>query len=146
MRAERVNLVPCSGVGKPYGTVSREAAFEVAEKLRPGLASIVPLSLLVLGDEETRAAAAGAPVIAIDGCTLACASKMTEESGAQPARSFRVMEFYREHRDLKPQGIAQLNEAGEELARLLAESIAHEIDRLLSNEEISSPRGEDGDA
>ena len=35
--AERkVVVVPCSGIGKTYGTVSREAAYEVTEDLRPG--------------------------------------------------------------------------------------------------------------
>ncbi len=29
-------VVPCSGIGKTYGTVSREAAYEVTEDLRTG--------------------------------------------------------------------------------------------------------------
>jgi hypothetical protein len=33
---QKVIIVPCSGIGKPYGTVSREAAYEVTEDLRPG--------------------------------------------------------------------------------------------------------------
>ena len=31
----RVVVVPCSGIGKPFGTVSREAAYELCEELRP---------------------------------------------------------------------------------------------------------------
>ena len=31
-----VVVIPCSGIGKPFGTVSREAAYELCENLRPG--------------------------------------------------------------------------------------------------------------
>jgi hypothetical protein len=34
--------------------VSREAAYQVTEDMRPARAQLVALSLLVLGDEETR--------------------------------------------------------------------------------------------
>lgn len=143
MSGSRVVVIPCSGVGKPYGTVSREAAFEVVEELRPESAEIVPLSLLVLGDEAARAGVAEAPVISIDGCSLACASKMVAESGGVVAREFRVMEFYREHRDLKPQGIAELNGAGRELARMLAETIAAEVDLLLPTDTVPAQPGKE---
>ena len=123
-------IVPCSGLGKSYGTVGREAAFEVTERLRPGASALMPLSLLVMGDDDARSLVAESPAIAIDGCKLACASKMVVESGGQVARAFAVMDAHRRHRDLKPQGVAQLNEAGEELARVMAEEIAEEIDRL----------------
>ena len=38
-----VVIVPCSGIGKTYGTVSREAAYEVTEDLRPGSTRLVAL-------------------------------------------------------------------------------------------------------
>ena len=31
----KVVIVPCSGIGKTYGTVSREAAYDLTEDLRP---------------------------------------------------------------------------------------------------------------
>ena len=39
----KVIIVPCSGIGKTYGTVSREAAYEVIEDLRPEQAQLVTL-------------------------------------------------------------------------------------------------------
>ncbi len=47
---QKVLIVPCSGIGKPTGTVSREAAYAVTEDLRPGQSQLIPLALLVLGD------------------------------------------------------------------------------------------------
>ena len=130
----KVVIVPCSGIGKTYGTVSREAAYEVTEDLRPGDTQLVALSLLVLGDEEARAAVAGSPAVTIDGCKLACAAKMVEESGGTVAQDLAVLDAYRRHRQFKPKGIAELNEGGHELARVLAEEIAAVVDSLSRND------------
>jgi uncharacterized metal-binding protein len=126
----KVVIVPCSGIGKTYGTVSREAAYEVTEDMRPADTQLVALSLLVLGDEDTRAAVAGNPAVTIDGCKLACATKMVEESGGTVAQDFAVLDAYRRHRQFKPQGIAELNEGGQKLAHALAEEVAAVVDDL----------------
>jgi uncharacterized metal-binding protein len=130
----KVIIVPCSGIGKTYGTVSREAAYEVIEDLRPEQAKLVALSLLVLGDDDARAAVGQNPAIAIDGCKLACASKMVEESGGHVAQEYAVLDVYRRYRQFKPRGIAELNEGGQELARALAEEVAASVDELLAGE------------
>jgi hypothetical protein len=56
-----------------------------------------------------------------------CAAKMVKQSGGTIARELSVLDAYREHRDLKPEGIAELNEAGLKLARVLAEEIAETV-------------------
>ena len=132
---QKVVIVPCSGIGKSYGTVAREGAYVVTEDLRPDTTQLVPLSLLVLGDEQARANVSGAQAITIDGCKLACATKMVQESGRQPARDFAVLDVYRRYKQFKPQGIAELNEGGLQLARALPQEIANEIDSLNSESE-----------
>jgi uncharacterized metal-binding protein len=129
-----VVVVPCSGIGKSYGTVSREAAYEVTEDLRPESTQLVALSLLVLGDEEARAAVAAHAAVTIDGCKLACAAKMVQESGGQVAQGFAVLDTYRRHREFKPQGIAELNEGGRRLAHALANEITVAVDELIARE------------
>lgn len=133
----KVVIIPCSGIGKTYGTVSREAAYDVTEDIRSAQTRLVPLSLLVLGDEATRAAVAGSPVITIDGCKLACATKMAKESGGMVARDIAVLDVYRRYKQFKPQGIAELNEGGKQLARAMAEEIADLVDDLTTVEEGS---------
>lgn len=131
MTAQRkVMIIPCSGIGKTYGTVSREAAYEVTDEVRPDRTQIIALSLLVLGDEEARVAVAGNPVITIDGCKLACATKMAQESGGTIAKDFAVLDAYRRYKQFKPQGIAELNEGGRQLAHALAGEIAGVVDTL----------------
>jgi len=132
---KRVAIVPCSCIGKTYGTVSREAAYEVTEDMRPAETQLVPLSLLVLGDEAARAAVAETPAVTIDGCKLACATKMVKDSGGTVAQDFAVLDVYRRYKPFKPQGIAELNEGGQKLAHVLAEEIAGVVDTLGASSE-----------
>jgi len=123
-------IVPCSGIGKTYGSVAREGAYMVTEDLRPKSTQLVPLALVVLGDEEVRQTLAGSPAIAIDGCKLACAAKVVAESGGTVAHALQVLDVYRRHRDLKPAGIEELNEAGQELAKALADEVSGLVDEI----------------
>jgi uncharacterized metal-binding protein len=129
---KKIIIVPCSGIGKPYGTVSREAAYEVTEELRPRESQLVPLALLVLGDADSRTVVAESQAITIDGCKLACAAKMVQQSGGTVVNEIAVLDVYRRHKDLKPQGIAELNEGGHKLARVLAEEVTAMVDDLTS--------------
>ena len=102
----------------------------VNEDLRPSDTEIVPLALLVLGDAEARAAIHDAPVITLDGCKLGCARVNVGLAGGRVAREFAVLDFFRQHRELKPAGISQLNQEGLELARRLAAEVAEACDAL----------------
>ena len=127
---ERVVVVPCSGIGKAFGSVSREAAYELCEELRPNDTRIVALSKLVLGDAEARGLVAHSPTVTIDGCQHMCAAKMVRESGGQVAREVAVLDVFRRHKDLKAEGIAELNEAGRTLARVIAGEVAGDLESI----------------
>jgi uncharacterized metal-binding protein len=138
-----VCIVPCSGIGKTYGTITREAAYLVTEELRPDVAKVVPLSLLVLGDEEARVAVQAAPALTLDGCKLACATQLVRESGGIVARDFTVLDTFRRNRGLKQAGIAELNEGGLALARALAEEVATAADAAIAAHCLPSEGGRD---
>jgi uncharacterized metal-binding protein len=138
---KKVIIVPCSGIGKTYGAVSREAAYNVTEDVRPAETQLVALSLLVLGDEAARAAVAQNPAVTIDGCKLACATKMVIESGGSIAQDFAVLDVYRRYKQFRPQGIAELNEGGQQLAQALAQEIATVVDALVSGEREGGANG-----
>lgn len=130
--SRKIVIVPCSGIGKSFGTVSRMAAYQVTEDDRPEQTCLAPLALLVMGDEESRAMLAGCPAITIDGCKLGCATKMVQASGGLVGREFAVLDVFRRYREFKPQGIAELNEGGEKLARALAGEIDLAVDELVA--------------
>jgi uncharacterized metal-binding protein len=123
-------VVPCSGIGKTFGTVAREAAYIVTEDLRPAETSLVALSRLVLGDEAARAEVATCPAITLDGCKLACATKMVKENGGTVAKELDMLDAFRRHREFKPQGIAELNEGGQKLAQAVAEEVSAVVEGL----------------
>ncbi len=132
MTGERtqVVVVPCSGIGKPYGTVSREAAYELCDDLRPGATRLISLAKLVTGEAEASERVRACPAVTIDGCKLMCASRLVTLSGGRVGHEVSVLEVYRRHKELKPEGIEVLNEAGRALARVLAEEVALVVDDL----------------
>ncbi len=128
---EMVVVVPCSGIGKPFGSVSREAAYEVCESLRPNDTQLVALAKLVMGDDAARTTITTHPAVTIDGCKLMCAAKMVKLSGGAVAREMTVLDAFRQHKDLKPAGIAELNEAGLKLAGVIAQDIATTVAEVI---------------
>ncbi len=131
---KQVVVLPCSGIGKVYGAVARETAYELVEKVRPGLATLTCLPLLVIKDPEAVALVMENPVITIDGCPKDCAKKSVEALGKAVDKAFEAIKFYKEHKDLKPEGIAEVNETGRKLAAVAAQEVAQEVDKLAAGE------------
>ena len=91
-------VVPCSGIGKVHGLISRETVYHVTDKLLPGEADTVCLALRVTGDPETRQKIQASPCITIDGCPKLCAFKNVEMSGGKIAKGIRVYDAMKRHR------------------------------------------------
>jgi len=127
---QRIVVVPCSGIGKTFGSVSRDAAYEVCDELRPDATRLLALSKLVLGEEEARQQVRSGRTVTIDGCKLMCAAKLVAQSGGTIVREVAVLDVYRRHRHLKPDGIAEMNEAGKQLAQVVAQEIVETIDQI----------------
>jgi uncharacterized metal-binding protein len=123
-------IIPCSGIGKPFGTIGRDATFRVVDELRKGRADTNCLSLLVMGDEEATEQIRESECIAVDGCPLECSRKNIEIAGGRIAAHFRVMDLLRENRGLKPRQVTFLDDDGMKLAEMLAERIALKVDEL----------------
>ena len=123
-------IIPCSGIGKPFGTISREATYCVVEDLKKGETDTICLSLLVMGDQDAKLSVKSQRCIAIDGCPNECAKKSLERSDAKLVANFRVIDILRENRNLKPKEVTFLDEDGRKLARILAEKIALKVDEL----------------
>jgi uncharacterized metal-binding protein len=128
--AGRVVIVPCSGIGKAFGSVGREAAYIVTEDLRPGESRTLCLSLLTMGDERARQLVREHPTITVDGCPKACARVNVEQSGGTPAAAYRVFDVFRAHKELRVDGVSDIGENGERMAEILAAEIANAVDAL----------------
>ncbi len=129
-KQKKVLVLPCSGIGKVFGALARETMYELLERVRPGMVATTCLPLLVIKDPEAVALVTGNPVITIDGCPKDCAKKSVEALGKAVDKTFEAIKFYKEHKDLKPEGIAEVNETGRKLAAVAAEEVAQEVDKL----------------
>ena len=126
----KVVVIPCSGIGKVYGALARETAYELADRVRPDTVLLTCLPLVVVGDEQAKQLVTENPVIAIDGCPMNCAHKSVESHGVEVAKSVQALSFYVAHKDLKPEGVAELDETGRKLAAVAADELASTVDRL----------------
>ena len=120
---EQVLVVPCSGIGKVHGLISREAVYQVTDELMPDRSDTVCLALLVTGDPETLEKVQSQPCITVDGCPKLCAKKNVELSGGNVALGVRVYDTLKRHRGAQFGSPTTLSDAG----RAAAEEIAAEI-------------------
>jgi uncharacterized metal-binding protein len=127
---KKVWIVPCSGIGKSYGSVARESAFIVTEDLCPEKTAIMALSRLVPDDNDARTDIRHSKSITIDGCKLSCAAKVVAETGGTVAHALQVLDVYRVNQELKPAGISELDENGKKLAAILAGDVAALVDAM----------------
>ena len=75
-----------------FGSVSREAAYDLCEELRPASTRLLALAKLVLGEPGARELVAKHPAVTIDGCRRMCAARMVRESGGTVAHEMAVLE------------------------------------------------------
>lgn len=135
--AARVFVIPCSGIGKVHGLMSREAGFLVTDQLAPGQTDTLCLALLVKGDPEAVAAVRTHPSITIDGCAKACAAKSVELAGGRIARAIQVAEAFKDHRGAKPGNATALTDDGWAITREIAQAVALDAVRLGDGEEVA---------
>ncbi len=131
---DHVLVIPCSGIGKVHGLVSREAAYTALEHL-PGQAGTVCLALLVTGDPETRQKVREHPSITVDGCPKLCAQKNVELAGGEVALSVKVYDTMKRHRGERFGTATALSEQGLAMADEIGGSIAAAARGILASKE-----------
>ncbi len=117
-------VIPCSGIGKVHGLISREAVYHVTDRLLPEQADTACLALLVTGDDETRQKVQETPCITLDGCPKLCAQKNVELSGGKIARGIRVYDTMKRHRGANFGTATSLSDEGWAVVEELAAEVA----------------------
>jgi uncharacterized metal-binding protein len=130
-KEKKVVVIPCSGIGKALGSVSRDATYEVVDNLREGVTQTTCLALIVSGDKEALRLVRDNKCITVDGCPLQCAEKNVQLAGGDVAASFRVVDALRENRKLKPKTVIFLDHDGQQLSAVLASDITKKVDDLV---------------
>ena len=123
-QAKELLVIPCSGIGKVHGLISREAVYHVTDNLLPEKADTVCLALLVTGDVETRQKVQETPCVTLDGCPKLCAFKNVELSGGKIAKSIRVYDVMKRHRGANFGTATALSEEGWTVVEELAAEVS----------------------
>jgi uncharacterized metal-binding protein len=134
MENHKVIVVPCSGIGKSLGTVGRVATYRVIERMKPEKTRTVCLALLTMGDDDALRLVRKNPCIAVDGCPAQCSKKNIEASKGRLVHSIIVTDVLRKNRNLKPEGVIELNDQGDKLAEIVAKDLSERADEILRKE------------
>jgi uncharacterized metal-binding protein len=136
MSKKKVYIIPCSGIGKVFGSIGREATYITANKLAKGKAEFECLPLIVKGKKEVIKKLKDNKVIAIDGCPLKCSyNNLIEQVGDVDAQ-IMTTDIVKENRGYKPESsIIPIGENTKILSQKLAEKVVKKVDELLENVE-----------
>ncbi|MHA1680795.1 MAG: putative zinc-binding protein [Promethearchaeota archaeon] len=128
-----VYILPCSGIGKVFGSIGRDASYIVVNELAKEKTKLSCLPLVVKGKQDLIDDINNNHVIVIDGCPLKCSyNDVKSATGKEPEGQFLSMDVAKENRDLKPEKeIIPMRENAKKLSRKLAEKIAEKVDSIL---------------
>ena len=126
---EKYLILPCSGIGKTLGTITRWAAYELVENVLPKQTRLLCLARLTIKDEESREIVRTYPAITIDGCPKACSSKNVSANEGKVVKSYMMSRFLIKHKDLKinSKNVIDPGENALELAKRIANDIKEDI-------------------
>ncbi len=132
MSEKKVYIIPCSGIGKVFGSISREIAYILVNDLAKDKTALECLPLIVKGKKEVIETLKENRIIAIDGCPLKCSYNDLIEAVGKVDAQFMTTDIVKENRDLKPEpSIIPIGDKTKKLSRKLAQKIALKVDDLL---------------
>lgn len=127
---KKVKVIPCSGIGKVYGLMAREAVLEAVVELCPEKSETVCLAYIVTGDAEAKEKIRGYDCITVDGCPKMCASKNVSIAGGIVIEEIKVLDTVKEHKGKKFGTPTQLDVDGEKVISEMAAKIAKKINEI----------------
>ena len=127
---KKVKVVPCSGIGKIFGLMAREAVLKTVLELCPEKSETVCLAYIVTGDIEVKEKIEGSNCITVDGCPKMCAAKNVSIAGGLVIEKLRVIDTVKEHKGKKFGSPTQLDADGEVVISEIAAKIAKKINEL----------------
>jgi len=119
-------VIPCSGIGKAFGTVAREATYQLTETDHQSEYKTMCLPLLVAGDQEAIDLLKKSNVYTIDGCPKKCATLSVERIGVNVAMEVMVPKVLAQNTEHKPGSVLDIGPNGVLLAKDIVNIILKE--------------------
>jgi uncharacterized metal-binding protein len=123
--AKRV-VIPCSGIGKAFGTVAREATYQLTETNHREEFRTICLPLLVAGNQKTMDLLKQSRVYTIDGCPKKCATLCVERIGVDVTMEVMVPKILAKNAEHKPESVLDIGPNGVLLAKDIVNVILDE--------------------
>ena len=127
---DKIKVIPCSGMGKVFGLISREAALTVVNKLAPDKSETMCLAYIVTGDKEAKEQIQGKNCITLDGCPKMCAAKNVAIAGGIVKEEIRVVDAFKNHRGVKAGNATELTSDGWVIVDELGEMVVEKIKQI----------------
>lgn len=127
---KKVKVIPCSGIGKVYGLMAREAVLKTVIELCPEKSETVCLGYIVTGDKEVKSKIEGCDCITVDGCPKMCASKNVSIVGGIVIEEIKVLDSVKEHKGKKFGSPTDLDADGEAVIIEIAMKITKKINEI----------------
>lgn len=122
-------ILPCSGIGKTLGTISRWAAYNLVEDQKLHGIRLLCLARLVDTDSEALTILQSHRIITIDGCPKKCATVNVEKNHIKVEKTYLMARFMAKNKNIVlEKNVIDPGPGGLELARKIADEI--EIDIL----------------
>jgi hypothetical protein len=129
--SKKVYVIPCSGIGKVYGSICRRAAYIVTEELKPEKSAIECLPLIVVGKPKVVEELKSNKVITLDGCPALCAFHDVSQVIGPPDANFLSTSIVKNNLNMKPEKtIYPMGENAMKLSKIFAEEIALKVEEL----------------
>jgi len=129
------SILPCNGLDKGMGQITREAALKLQEKY-PEMEIICPV-LLSRDDSKYKESLENKELIVIDGCFTRCATKLAGEKNAKVRTKIIVPHMVKET-GIKPENFLIPGPEGLKLSEKIIEKIVTEVSTEKVKEEALS--------
>lgn len=120
--SKKTSVAACSGM-RNFGLICRAVASDLSEN-EEDITSICITS--TAADDKTPDLIIKYPIIALNGCSIACVDKILKKKDISVDESLDVMDFAKKH-DLKAGKVARLGEKGEKTVKELKKHILEKI-------------------
>ncbi|SKA81169.1 glycine cleavage system H protein [Caloramator quimbayensis] len=128
-------LLPCNGLDKCAGCISREVAIKVCENSDSEI--ICPV-LYRVADARYNKIAQEKPLIVIDGCNTRCASRLASEKSLKIAQKINISDEAKAN-NIELHNSLKLNDEDFKLVNIIADNLLKEEEKVISSLDTDFP-------
>lgn len=130
----KIKVIPCSGIGKVYGLMAREAILKVSSELMPEETETVCLAHIVTGEDDAKEKVEGFTCVTMDGCPKLCSAKNVALAGGVVKKQFKSIDAMKEHKGVDAGTATFLTDDGWKIVDELADMVKNEICEIIEEE------------